>query len=798
MRFVALPFLALVPAAPALAQSAAAGTGAETPEEIVVIAGRYRGSVDAPQPPVLELDEADIASYGAGSLEELLDAISPQVSSGRGRGGGHPVILVNGQRVSSFRELRNYPPEAIRKVEVLPEEVALRFGYPADQRVVNFILKDKFSSRKIAGEYNIPTRGGFAESELEAALLTVAGPNRLSLNVQVDDTSLLTEAERGVRQSASNIPTVAGDPDPARYRSLVADSRELKADGAWSRGLGEDGLDGLIGVNGSFTRTDARSLAGLDMVTLTAPGGASARRSLPGSLTRTARTDTFQGGVTLNKPLGAWQFTATLDGSHAETTTRIDRRADTSGLVADAAAGLLAIDGPLPVLPDAGRDEADATSNALSAKLTLAGSPLRLPAGESALTLSAGYDYTGLDSRDSRLDGRTSLKRNGLAAGVNLGLPLTSRKEGVLDAIGDLSLSFGGGIDKLSDFGTLANWNAGLTWSPVKSLTLQASYLAEEAAPDLTDLGNPQVLTLNVPVYDFTRGETALVTVVTGGNPALAKEKRRDIKLSADWDLPFLRRSSLMLEYFRNRSDNVTSSFPVLTPAIEAAFPGRVTRDASGTLIALDRRPVTFSSTESSRLRYGLNLSGTIGKASAGERNGHGGGGPAAMLGGGGSGQGRWSLNLYHTVRFDEKVTVAPGGPVLDLLHGGALTDGGVARHEVELEGGAYYRGFGLRAKGAYTAPVHVRGSGAPGSSDLRFGSTFVLNLRLFVNFGQQEKLVEKSPFFKGLRLAFQFDNLFDSRQRVTDESGAVPLGYQADYRDPRGRFVGIDLRKMF
>ena len=41
-------------------------------------------------------------------------------------------------------------------------------------------------------------------------------------------------------------------------------------------------------------------------------------------------------------------------------------------------------------------------------------------------------------------------------------------------------------------------------------------------------------------------------------------------------------------------------------------------------------------------------------------------------------------------------------------------------------------------------------------------------------------------------------DNLFDSRQLVTDDAGLVPLAYQRGYREPLGRVVGIDIRKTF
>jgi hypothetical protein len=162
------------------------------------------------------------------------------------------------------------------------------------------------------------------------------------------------------------------------------------------------------------------------------------------------------------------------------------------------------------------------------------------------------------------------------------------------------------------------------------------------------------------------------------------------------------------------------------------------------------------------------------------------------MMGRGG--QGRWNLALYHTVRFSERVLVAPGGPVLDLLNGDATSGGGTARHAIEMEGGFFHKGFGLRLNGNWSAPTHVTSA----TSDLRFGSMLNLNARIFADLGQQKALTDASPFFKGTRLALKVDNLLGSRQRVTDASGAVPVSYQADYMDPKGRVIGLDFRKTF
>lgn len=780
--------------------------GGTSGSDIVVLASRLRGQIDAAQPPLVTLDADEIASYGAGTISDLIEAISPQTGSGRGRGEGRPVFLVNGQRISSFREMQAIPPEAIRRLEVLPEEVALRFGYPPNQRVVNFILKDKYSSRTIDAEYRGPTRGGFAETELEGSMLRVDGPSRLNLTAKIEDSSMLTEAERGVRQEPGSVPTVAGDPDPARFRSLIDDSRAMSLNGTWSRGLGADGRGGQVSLNAKVTRSDSRSLFGLDTVLLSS-GGASELRSLPGALVRTSKATIGEAGVTLNKPLGDWQLTATVDGSYSDTEALTDREADTAPLAAAAAAGTLALNGALPALADAGFDRARTRDSAVSSLVTMAGRPLQLPAGEAALTLKAGFDWDRTDNRDTRSGERTRLDRGDVSAGLNLALPLTSRKERVLAGAGDLTLNLSAGLNRLSDFGTLTNWSAGLAWQLTDRLNLQASHIVNEAAPGLNQLGNPVQLAFNVPVYDFSRGETALVTIINGGNPDLVRETQRDLKLSLKWDLPIKQRTDLVVDWFRNRSSDVTQGFPLLTPAIEAAFPGRAIRDAAGRLTAIDRRPVTFSEVSSSRIRWGINTSGRIGKepvrGPAGRAQGPGGvegrGTPQPTTPGFRSGgPGRWNLSVYHTLRFSERATIAPGGPVLDLLDRDAIRTGGVPRHEIELEGGFFYKGFGLRTRGNWIAPTHVSGGGVPGASDLRFGSVLKLQMRAFVNFDMQPGVVRAIPFLKGARLALVAENVFDSRQKVTDRAGEVPIGLQRDYRDPRGRVVELDFRKMF
>lgn len=1032
--------LSLAVDAPALAQDPPAAQPAPeaapaaddqapaTQNQIVVSGERLRGTVETPAPPVLELNEADIAAYGAGSISELIQALSPATGGGSGRGGGFPVILVNGVRISSFRELQSYPPEAIEKVEVLAAETAQQFGYGPDERVVNIILKRNYASREVEAEYGQPWDGGYSTQEVEATYLQIAGTSRMNFNLGWENQSLLTEAERGVIQSTS-APVLATDPDQALYRSLIADTAGLEANGNFTTRLGNRTS---LSLNAAFERNDSLRFQGLDTVVLTPPGGGPGDSVLrtfgeDDPLTVDTRTTTYSLGTTLDTRLGDWQITGTADGNHVETRSLIDRRLDPATLQplqAAALAGTLALDADLPTLPDAGFDRADSKTDTLNSLVTAVGRPLLLPAGEVTLTLDSGFNFTRIESEDTRNPGvTTSLKRGELSAGVNIGIPITSRREEFGAAIGDLSLNFQGGINRLSDFGTLSDWTVGLNWGITERLNFNVSRVVREAAPSLAQLGNPEIATVNVPVFDLSRNETVLATVISGGNPLLPAQSQRDWRFGLNWELPeftsAIQQGRLNIELFKNHSEDVASGFPLLTPTIEAAFPGRVTRApcdpaeigcVAGPITQIDQRPVTFAEQDSTRLQVGIFMTGPFGKArpqaaaqqqaanplqqvfragqggqgqagqggpgggfnpqvfqqlrarfcspegvglvpgpadieglpqplrerlgnpdgtvnperwaefrtqmcsgnvtvgaadpqrlaqlreqfcgrpgeeppaiteeqlaalppqmlerlkgpdgkvdpervnqlrtqfcsgdarpgqgggqqGQGQRGGQGGpggpgggpliiqigpggpggggprgggggggfrgpGGGGGFIGGGGSpdGRGRWFFNLNYNHFFENEVLIAPGGPLLDLLDGGALA-GATPRHQANLNGGLFYAGFGTQVNARYVGKSRIDGSGLPGSTDLFFDDYVTVNMRVFADLNQRPGLIEKVPLLKNTRITFGVNNVFDTRQRVTDDTGTVPLRYQPFLIDPVGRSFEIELRKLF
>lgn len=818
-------------------------------EDIVVTAERLRGSVITEVPPIVELDAGDVASYGVSSIEDLVEELSSQTTSNRGRGSGRPIVLINGQRTSGFRDIRDLPPEAIQSVQVFPEEVALQYGYAPDERVINFILKDNYTGFGAEAEYGVPTRGDQSNTELESTFTHIGENSRLNLNIEYETQSAITEAERGIIQDAAGDLVNLGD-----FRTLSAPSDNVEFNGNYSRTFA-DGTS--LSFNGGYIYDKSRALLGLAGGTLDIPATSPFAQSASdeslfryftqfGPLRKTVETNTIQGGAALNGTLSGWRYSLTADYAREETETATDNSGDISALQAAIDAGTAD-----PFASDFGAllsppitDEARSVSNTLETLATLSGALITLPSGSVTTTVRGGYSREDLDSRDIT-DGVTtlgSLGRDNFNAGISIDIPIADENIGVTEAIGQLSINGNLGYSELSDFGGLVEFGIGLNWEPLDGLVFTASAIGEDAAPTIEQLGNPVIVTPNVTTFDFTNGETVLTSITTGGNLDLPTEKRRDIKLAVNYSPKWLDGMTFLGEYIRNNSENVASGFPILTEEIEAAFPDRVTRDETGRLVAIDQRPVNYSNVHSESIRYGLEFSKRFGQRRGGRGlRGPGGGGPGAGDGGpppddaappgdgpppeggpeagrseagsaapragrpprgaggrpGGRAGGRWRVSAYHTVHLDERVLIRPGVEELDLLNGSAIgTTGGQPRHEFELEGRWFNNGIGFRVQAEHQTATRV--DGGLTSSDLSFSDLTTLNLRAFINLDDRGTLTERFKFLRGSRIAFRIDNVFDDIQDVRDSDGLVPLSYQPGFIDPIGRYVEVSFRKRF
>ncbi|MCL6698708.1 TonB-dependent receptor plug domain-containing protein [Sphingomonas sp. NSE70-1] len=795
-------------------------------EDIVVMGQKPRGSVVGDIPPENVLDPRDIRATGATSINELLDSLASQIGSARGRSSGRPITLLNGRRISGFREIRDLPPEAIERMEILPEEVALKYGYSADQRVVNIVLRRRFNSTNVELRGQAATEGGYLNGRVETGRLIVADGSRTSISFRAEGNSSLFEDERDIAlQPVESQPEPV---DPRPFRTLVGSSNDLRLTATHNRTiLG----DVSATINGEAERTTGKSRFGVPTATLDDDGD-EILRAFPelGALTRDSKTESLSLGTALNWDSGKWRWSSTGSADYSHSVSNTDNGPDLGN-----AQSLLDTDPTFDPLGDLGsfgllpRDRSRSNRYSLALDGTATGPLLSLPAGDATATFRASVGNTGIDS-EATTDGfftESDLSRSALLGAANIDLPVTKRSS----SIGRLTANLNGSATHLSDFGTITTVGAGLSWAPAERLNLTVSWNREEGPPSLQQLGDPLIETPNVSFFDFSTGETVLITTFTGGNPDLLADTRNVLKIGGNWK-PFEETDlRLRAEYVRQTIDDPQGNVSGASETLEAAFPDRFVRDESGTLVAVDLRPVNFQESRRDTFRWGFDFTkpltsrppseaarAAFRERFAGQRGGQGdqppppseGGPPSGAGPGGGEGGprgfgggrfgggrqgGRLTFSLTHQLNLVDEVTIADGVPELDYLHGEPIGQtGGRPRHEVQFETGYYNNGYGARLQGNWRSGTEVDSS----SGDLKFSPYFDLDLRLFANLSENFDLVSKHPFFRGTSVRFDVNNIFNNRPKVRDEAGLTPLSYQPDLLEPIGRTVGITFRKLF
>ena len=808
----AAPVQAPAAATPAPGSPEAAASAAAQPdeigdeEEIVITGAKPRGSVVGDIPPENTLDARDVRATGASNINELLDALAPQIGSAQGRGGERPVLLLNGQRIASFREMRDIPTEAIQRVEILPEEVALKYGYSANQKVVNIVLRQRFRSTTAQVGAGTATDGGYVNGNGDLTRFLVQRNGRTTINLHAEGNTMLTEAERNIRLSPDAQANGTTDQE-LRARSLIGSKRDIRGSATFNRQLSTS-VSGTL--NAELEHTDGRSLIGLN-------------ENLLEPLARRNSTDSAHLGGTLNgQTKSQWRWTVTSNADLDNIVTHTDRASSPN-------------------------DRARETTASADVTGTANGTMFKLPAGNATTTLTLGGSTMHLDSSRTTLSSSTSLSRTTGTAGINVDLPI-SRRGRDFSALGNLTLNGNAEVNRLSDFGTMTKIGAGVNFSPLNRLNFIASWTREEGAPSINQLGDPVLETPGSRIFDFTTGQTVLVDAITGGNPNLRADRRTVTKLSGNWQ-PFPNTDlRLRADYVHQTIDRPISNITV-TPTIEAAFPTRFTRDASGQLVRVDLTPVNFDKSTRDQLRFGFDFThplksrqpsqaviqqmraqfgfgprGSQGNAAGGTPTGQPGSGNAAspppegagpppgsggargggrgfgagrgFFGGGGGSRGRITFSLTDTLTFVDKVRIAPGLPELDYLHGDAAgSTGGTPRHNVEAQAGYFNNGLGARIGANWRSATNV--STLTGD-DLHFASYGTFDLRLFANPGDIPEVAVKHPWMRGTQVRFEVNNLFNARPKVHDAAGNVPLNYQPDLLEPLGRTVMITFRKLF
>lgn len=750
------------PVRPPADEDDSGGTGAN---ELTVTArprdyAHQPGAVIGDIKPELQLGPADIQTYGVSSVTELLSELAPETRSDRGRGGGAPVVLLNGRRISGLGEIQNIPTEAILRVDILPEEAALKYGYTADQRVVNIVLRRRFRAITAEAAGGGPSQGDEATGQAELDLLRIRRDDRLNLDLQYKGASGITDGDR----------------------SLTPATQALTANAVL-----------------------AHPMAGGVNATVNATLGATASDSLQeNALHQYVNGWTAHLGSTLNKDMHDWRLSLTSGYDHTDSQTDTDvgpgRPQGLARLISDAANIQFLANGPLLKLP--------------AGKLYVSAKAGDTQSWQSARSARLGsFQATSLSRNDA--NGQLNIDIP-LTSRSNRFLPflgdLSVNANGAIDQLSD--------DGTLKTFGYGLNWTPIPGYTVIVSHTNDRAAPSIQQLAGATIL-TPGVRVFDyatgqtVDVAQLAGGNPSLVADtrnVLKVGLTIKPWSSRDLIIVANYNQIAIKNP---IATFPAASGPIQAAFPARFIRDENG--DLVEQDIRPVNFARSERSEIrwgFNYTrpigkQPTRADFGRALFGPNGppRRPPGDDGPRGGGGSGD--GGGGrprfspSGAfptaGRLQVAVYHTLYLTDRQLVRPGGPTLDLLNGAPIGNtGGQYRNEIEAQLGMTLAGFGGRLSADWRQGTHV--AGVPGSpiGDLSFSDLTTLNLRLFDNFAQQKWAMKRYPWLRGARLSLNIINLLDQRIQAHDAFGATPLGFRPQELDPAGRTIMLSFRKLF
>jgi hypothetical protein len=605
---------------PAAASAPDADQDADQPLEEVVVEAAAPGAVIGDIPPENSLNPAQIAAYGDSTINDLLNDIAQQTQSDQGRGGTAPIILVNGRRVSGVNEVGDLPTEAILRVDILPEEVALRYGYGAQQKVVNIILRRNFRANLFDLTGSESTGGGGESDMADANYSRIHDDDRVNVVARVRTQESILESDRGVSSTAGTVSDPTGSiGNDSDARTLEPGANTNSLNGVFAYALSQ-ALQASFNAMATYQTTRAKD--GHPAATLNVPASTPYsqedvdtmvdRYLSDATLHQNVNTGTAHAGVTLNADLpDRWRLSFIGTYDYSDVLIETQRTYETTNLQTAINAGQVNPYGvlPLSVLGPLGRQDATALTNAGSGSFLANGTLFNVPAGNVTSSLQFGANHSDLDATSTGQVSASSDRTQGNEQ-ISVDYPLTSRTNHVLGFLGDTSVNVTGGLTQVSGYGDLSAVGYGLHWMPVPSLSILATVNQDHQVPTLAQLDGPLVSTPNIRLYDYVLGQTDTVTQISGGNLDLKADDRHVVKLGSTWNA--INKPKTKLNFTASYIDSVTrnaiGSLTTATSAIEAAFPDQFERNDDDELIEVDDRAVNFNQEARHDLRWGFDF----------------------------------------------------------------------------------------------------------------------------------------------------------------------------------------------
>jgi hypothetical protein len=793
----------------------------DDPDEIVVIGQRYG---EAKVGAETEFNEEEIASHGANSIENLLTRLQPFIGDDEEA----PVLLINGKPIGFDRSILAYPAEALDRLAVLKPEAAAQYGEASGRRVVNLVLKKRFSSLNVDVGSNWATGGGQYGGNLTAARVAIAGATRWNLAARRGYDSALRKSARNIPRAsgpfdgtgyvsvpgggeidpalslaagkivaiaalpavtAQQAPTLADfaatageteEVDPNDFETLLPERRNLSLNLGVTRPLG----DFTATLNVDANSSASRAMRGFPMASFIVPAGnpwspfvGDVIVTRPFARGRWLRNETDSDALGMSLTLGGaiagWQTNFSISYGRSWSNNLFE-----TGIDIGRVQQLINGEGPgfnpygawgdHLLLAQRSRSQGEA----INARVNAGKNVLNLPAGP----LMANFSINASRGRTRNWQGdnlggpttQTGTAREQLDGSVSLNVPISRRGAGEVFSLGDLSVDLTAGGQTMTGSRLQKRYGGSVNWSPLKAMQLRGSIDHAEATPSLDQLDGPVVTTIN-RIFDYARGEVAEPVWITGGNPALGRGSRQRLAFNAVVRPLGDQTLSLNIGYRQSVATGAVRAFPELTPAIEAAFPERVTRDGAGRLISVDARPINIARDTDAELvsSIALRFPTKRGLAVADAT--------------------QFTLSLRHRWLLKSELLTRPGVPVID-----QLVQSGQSRHNLSLQATAGRPGIGATLSGTWSSASRV--SNPQRTFDIKPPLTF--GLSMFVEPGRLAGKGKGSGLTRDLRISLDVQNLFNSYRQVMLEDGSTPAGYSRDEIDPLGRVIRLTLRK--
>lgn len=738
---------------------------------IVITGRRLRGAVFGDTPPIRTLGPLDIRAYGASSVSNLLEALGGEVGSAVGGSSLRPLTLLNGRRILNFSEVARYPTEAIERLEIFPEELALRYGLPTDRKVVNIVTFNPYTSTNLVTALSLPTDGGRAGGSASVRWLRLKDGRRFAVNLFAEGLDELRLADRDLgRRDEMRVPRIA---------FLLPEQRTVAIDGSFLTNLG-DAFE--VGANFGYGYLDATSAFGSSSTDLIRQRNTTHTADLGASLS--ARHDGWA-LISLNTVRGLFDNISVFDPS-----------------------GKLV-------------EEVPSQSMRLASDNTLVGSLAELPAGNVIATFRMAIDQESVRYGDPVApvnpprDGGYSL--SSLLASTNLTVPVVDTTIPFLDRALDLSAELKSAVRNVGNFQTHHGFGLGFQSELAGLFSLRFSYERTPTFPDIQELGSANFIVSDPVFFDYADGSLTTVDSQFGGNPNLRPGTRIGNTLSVATAPDLISNVVATATYSSFEDRDAVEQFPDVNPTVQEAFPARFVRDAAGGIELVDSRPLNIYRSYQSNFRWGLSFNKPFGSSSdakmffSTEPDGSlppgtlppnsrvidsppGTALPPALE----NAISRIYGSFYHTVLIDRDVQLSEGAATLDILGGDSLrvTDR-ISRHAFELVAGVFRRGLGGRAVVRWQTPSRIDTRLVGESAALTVRYLPVIEFSLFVNPSDRFRLAD-AGFFDGMQITIGFRNLLNARPIITDDGGLTPLGFEPALLDPVGRTLELQVRKVF